>query len=336
MTAAPTGKVTGLVLTGFLGAGKTTLLNRLLAARAAGGGDGGKLGIIVNELGSIGVDGDLLPTGAARQVELPGGCICCMLDEDLDRTVIEILDANPDIDTLVIETTGVAEPVPIVWSLERPPVSDRLRVAAIVTVVDPTSFAGARAASNAADIQVESADVVLLSKLDVARPAEVTQARGAIATLAPAAPVVDGSADQQVAWLQDILRDPERRTERTEIGQGQGHGHGHGPEAGHAHGAAHGIDSVALRVDQLVDLEELEDALGELPTNYVRVKGIVRAVDPRTGDRVPRWSAVHRVGLRVSSEVVGAPRDGGRIVALGRDVMMAPLAACLARAVLSS
>src|SRR4051812_20387187 len=103
-------KVTTLVLTGFLGAGKTTLLNRLIAARAAGPVSG-KLAIIVNELGAVGVDGDLLPRGAPRQVELPGGCVCCVLADDLDRTVLEILANNPDVDTLVLETTGVAEPL---------------------------------------------------------------------------------------------------------------------------------------------------------------------------------------------------------------------------------
>ncbi len=333
-------KVTGLLLTGFLGAGKTTLLNRLLSARAAAGaGSAGKLAIIVNELGAIGVDGDLLPAGAARQVELPGGCICCMLTEDLDRTVLEILDRYPEVDTLVIETTGVAEPVPIVWSLERPPIADRLRVAAIVTLVDPMSFASARAASVTAEIQVESADVVMLSKLDAASADELAAARTAVAALAPGAPVVAGSADDQVAWLQAVLADPDGEVTRR---QSDGHhGHRHDQETGHGHppgpGAAHGIEAVSIALsDRLVDLEALEDALAELPSAYLRVKGIVRAADPRTGDLTPRWAAVHRVGLRVSSEVVPAPAGGGRLVALGPGVTEAPLTACVARAVLTS
>ena len=148
------------MLTGFLGAGKTTLVNRVIAARAAdAGGGAGKLAIVVNELGTIGIDGDLLPAGAARQVELPGGCVCCVLADDLDRTILEILDSNPEVDTLLLETTGVAEPVPIVWTLERPPLDARVRVAAIVTVIDPLSWPAARATSSAAEIQLESADV---------------------------------------------------------------------------------------------------------------------------------------------------------------------------------
>ncbi|HUQ08255.1 MAG TPA: GTP-binding protein [Kofleriaceae bacterium] len=332
-------KVTAVVLTGFLGAGKTTLLNRAVAMRgeraAAGASDRGKLGIIVNELGAIGVDGDLLPQGAARQVELPGGCVCCMLNEDLDKTVREMLDAAPEIDTLIIETTGVAEPLPIVWALEEQGIAQRVRVAAVVTVVDPTSFERARVVSPTAELQVEHADVVVVSKADVASADELATLRAAVAQLAPTVPTVKGALEERAAWLLDILKDPDVQRPKTGADE-HGHGHGHRHEHEHEHGQVHGIDAVALNVEGLVDLEELEDALSELPVEFIRVKGILWAVDPRTGTDVPGWVAVHRVGTRVSSEMVGAPAGGGRLVALGPGVTDAPLRAGLARAVVSS
>jgi G3E family GTPase len=341
-------KVTTLVLTGFLGAGKTTLLNRLIAARAAGGAVEGKLAIIVNELGSVGVDGDLLPRGAARQVELPGGCVCCVLADDLDRTVLDILAANPDVDTLVLETTGVAEPLPIVWTLERAPLADRLRVAAVVTLVDPASFEAARATSVAAEIQVEAADVLLLTKADVVGEGERAAARAAVAALAPSTPVVEGGADEQVAWLLDVLADPEavvarRDRDRDHGDAAQEHDHEHGDADGHGHGHgeqdaardpwaphAHGVTAVAVAAEHVVDLEQLEDELAALPAGYFRIKGIVRAIDPRRGEREAAWAVVHRVGARVSSEPVPAPREPGRLVALGRGVDARALAAALA------
>jgi G3E family GTPase len=338
-------KVTAVVLTGFLGAGKTTLLNRAMAVRAASvRPNEGKLGIIVNELGAIGVDGDLLPKGATRQVELPGGCVCCVLNDDLERTVKEMLDAAPEIDTLIIETTGVAEPLPIVWALEEAGLRERLRVAAVVTVVDPTSFATARAASVTAEVQVESADVVMLSKSDVAAEGEVAKVRAEVERLAGKAPVVEGTLDERATWLLGVLADPEDRRLPAHAhvhvpvhdGDGHGDGDGHDHHHGHVNEEHHGIDSVALVVEDMVDLEELEDALAELPGEYVRVKGILRAVDPRTGSQAPGWVAVHRVGSRVSSETVAAPEGGGRLVALGPGVREAPLRAGLARAVLSS
>src|SRR5678815_4218324 len=92
-----------VLLTGFLGAGKTTLLNQLLASRAARGARG-KLGVIVNELGEIGIDGALLGGESARQIELPGGCVCCVLGDDLDRTLIELVTSNPGLAAIVLET----------------------------------------------------------------------------------------------------------------------------------------------------------------------------------------------------------------------------------------
>ncbi len=346
-------KVTTLVLTGFLGAGKTTLLNRLIAARAAAGAVSGKLAIVVNELGAVGVDGDLLPRGAARQVELPGGCVCCVLADDLDRTVLDILDGNPDVDTLVLETTGVAEPLPIVWTLERAPLADRLRVAAVVTLVDPTSFAAARATSVAAEIQVEAADVLLLSKPDVATADERAAAMAAVAALAPATPVVEGTAAEQAAWLLGVLADPEAAVARKpavahdahhahdahdgdhDHAHDGDHDHDHAHDDGGATPAAHGVMAVAVPATEVVDLEQLEDELAALPAGYFRIKGIVRAIDPRTGATAEPgaevgWAVVHRVGARVSSEPVGAPREPGRLVALGVHVEAAALAAALA------
>ena len=343
-------KVTTLVLTGFLGAGKTTLLNRLIAARAAAGPVAGKLALVVNELGAVGVDGDLLPRGAARQVELPGGCVCCVLADDLDRTVLEILDGNPDVDTLVLETTGVAEPLPIVWTLERAPLGDRLRVAAVVTLVDPTSFAAARATSSTAEIQVEAADVVMLTKADVATADERAAARAAVGALAPATPLVEGSADEQVAWLLGVLADPEVVAGRGARGAAcePGCGHEHEHEREHEHGSdhgrgqgeadrgrtgAHGVTAVAVPALEVVDLEQLEDELAALPSTYFRIKGIVRAIDPRRGATEASWAVVHRVGARVSSEPVAPPSEPGRLVALGPAVEARALAEALAASV---
>ncbi len=310
-----------ILLTGFLGSGKTTLLNRLIAARAFDrlDGGGGKLALVVNELGEIGIDGALLPDELTRQVELPGGCICCVLNDDLDRTILELLDRSPDVTTIVIETTGVAEPLPIAWSIGRAPLATRVRLAAVVALVDASAFPAQRGLSPAVDAQVAYADAVVLTKLDLATADEEAAARAAVAELAPRAPVVGGTPDDVVAWLGEAMAEPRV----AELGDHHDHDHDHG------------IDSVWVPMDGTVDLEELIDAVGELPANYIRIKGIAWAVDGRTGQGTPHWAAIHRVGLRVSSEPLDRPGPAA-LVALGPGVERGPLAACVDRAMVSS
>ena len=87
----------------------------------------------------------------ARQIELPGGCVCCVLGDELDQTLIDLVDTNPDLEAIVLETTGVAEPLPIAWALQREPVRDQVRLAAVVTLVDATNFRASAASSVAVD-----------------------------------------------------------------------------------------------------------------------------------------------------------------------------------------
>ena len=329
-----------VLLTGFLGAGKTTLLNALLARRGARGA-AGKLGVIVNELGAIGIDGALLGgPGAprARQIELPGGCVCCVLGDDLDRTLLDMVDANPELDAIVLETTGVAEPLPIAWALQREPVASRVRLAAVVTVVDALGFRASRPLSPAVDGQVAYADVLLVTKAELAGADETAAVVAAIRTLASRALVKTEATEAHVAWLDQTLADPEvERVARTDAAPGA---HVHDEHCRHLDEGAHGIDSVWIPVDGVLDLEELEDQLAALPANYVRIKGILQATDGRAGPEAAhaaRWTVVHRVGLRVSSEPLAPERlrefpGTGRLVALGAGVAREPLAACVAAA----
>lgn len=323
-------RVPFIVLTGFLGSGKTTLVNRLLARRAARG-ETSKLGIVVNELGAIGIDASLLGGETARQIELPGGCVCCVLGDELDRTLLDLCAAYPDLSGIVLETTGVAEPLPIAWAAARQPVAERVRLAAVVTLVDATNFRAARPLSTSVDAQVAYADVVLVTKAELATADETREVLAAIRTLASRSLVRIGDTEAHAAWLEDVLADPElqRPSDLPHVHTDDCR------ENDNAHGqTAHGIDSLWVPVADTLDLEELEDQLGDLPSNYVRIKGIVRAIDGRGGiGDVPRWFAVHRVGLRVSSEPLDTiDREEGRLVALGTDLSADALSECIRHA----
>jgi G3E family GTPase len=317
-----------LVLTGFLGSGKTTLLNHLMRTRPPARG---KMAIVVNELGEVGIDGDLLPQGMTRQVELPGGCICCVLNEELDTTLLELLAGAPDLELIVIETTGVAEPMPICWSLEREPLSERVRLAAVLTVIDVTNFEQSRGLTPGVDAQVEYADLLVLSKTDLLAAPESLMP--AVRELNPGAPVVSGSVDEVCALLWRLFADPELPAASVSRRATPGHGHDHGDEA--VLHSAHGFETVWLPIPDLLDFEELSAQLEDLPASWVRIKGIARVVDQSTGNAAPHWVVFHRVGTRVSWEPLPAAASP-RVVALGKGLDRARLAACLDASVLPS
>lgn len=342
-------RVPVFLLTGFLGSGKTTLLNRLMRARPH---TRGKLAIVVNEFGAVGIDGDLLPADMTRQVELPGGCICCVLNEELDSTLLALLADNPDIETIVIETTGIAEPLPISWSLARAPVSERVRLAAVITVVDASNFLSCRPLSPSVDAQVEYADLLVVSKLDLVGGAVGEDLGTALRDLNDEALWVTGRPDEVTSILWQTIADPELPSGSQAIRSGRisdpahthhrhddddGHDHEHGYRPGSSPGGAaseglHGFETIWLPIEKLIDFEELSEQLEALPKNYVRIKGIAYAIDASTGSSEPRWLAFHRVGTRVSCEPLDNPADS-RVVALGTGMQRSALAACLEAAV---
>ncbi len=159
------------VLTGFLGSGKTTLLNYILRAQ-----HGFKFAVIVNEIGEIGIDGDLISRQDEEVVELSNGCLCCTVRKDLVRGVQQLLQRG-GFDYLLIETTGVAEPGPVAQTfLNIPALTKLARLDSIITVVDAEHFPDQMSHSEVTKDQVELADFVILNKADLVTP-EVLEAR---------------------------------------------------------------------------------------------------------------------------------------------------------------
>ena len=309
-----------VVLTGFLGSGKTTLLNRLFRERPPGRG---RIAIVVNELGSVGIDGDLLPAGATRQVELPGGCICCQLVGELETAVAELIEGAPDLEHVIIETTGIADPLPISWTLAGDRLAPLARLAAVITVVDPFEHESSRALTPSVDAQVRYADLLVVSKLDqTPMPAELEQSLRARNVVAP---IIAELPDSVAAALWTYLGDP---APRVAVTAGSDHGDAHTT-------GAHGLDSISIPADGVFDLEDLVAALEELPPGVVRLKGIVRAIDGESGERRPALYAVHRVGARVYTEPLSGTAEP-RVVAIGSGLDPGRLSACLASAVVPS
>jgi len=249
------------ILTGFLGAGKTTLLNRVLSAP-----QGRRIAVLVNELGRVAIDSRLIISQGGDVLELAGGCVCCKIDvkNDLWDGIIDVIDRSKP-DHVVLETTGIAEPGAILSGIERMPEAHKakLRVAGVVCVVDAASGVANIDRRDEARAQIETADRLLLSKLDIATPDAVGALHvrlDEINEAAERASFPEGVAGTQalVPWLLE--------TRRTASGRAREHVHSH--RQGQLVAASF-TDESPLLLDRLLDL------IREHRSRLIRAKGFV-------------------------------------------------------------
>jgi G3E family GTPase len=153
------------VLTGFLGAGKTTLLNYILKEQ-----NDYRFGVIINEVGEIGIDGKLVETQPEDMVELSNGCVCCTVRKDLVKSVQKLLKRGK-LDYILIETTGVADPGPVAQTfLNIPQLQQHARLDSIITVVDAEQLPTQLEENEVARAQLVLADFILINKVDLVSP----------------------------------------------------------------------------------------------------------------------------------------------------------------------
>jgi G3E family GTPase len=150
------------IITGFLGAGKTTLLNHILNNQ-----QGLKTAVLVNEFGEIGIDNDLIVATGDDMVELSNGCICCTINGELLEAVYRILERPEKVDYLVVETTGLADPLPVAMTFLGSDLRDLTRLDSIITLVDAENFGAEILEGEVARSQIVYSDMILLNKCDL-------------------------------------------------------------------------------------------------------------------------------------------------------------------------
>jgi G3E family GTPase len=150
------------IITGFLGSGKTTLLNHILTNQ-----QGVKTAVLVNEFGEIGIDNELVVSTDENMVELSNGCICCTINNDLVDAVYKVLEREEKLDYLVVETTGLADPLPVAMTFLGSELRDLTRLDSIITVVDAANYSLDLFNSEAALSQITYGDVIILNKTDL-------------------------------------------------------------------------------------------------------------------------------------------------------------------------
>jgi G3E family GTPase len=270
-----------LLLTGFLGAGKTTTLNRVLGRQHRR-----RIGVIVNELGRIDIDTRLVKSRAGDVMELAGGCVCheVRVQSELWAAIDEVVRRSRA-ELVLLETTGIAEPWSIIDGLEALPPGEAPAVAAgVICVVDAEAGGAQLERHEEARAQVEAADRILLTKLDLATAEQVIELHRTLALRNPGAerasfPDTEEGSEALVPWVLDT---------RARAGGRRHVAHTHAP---HAHGQ---LAAVTFTEDAPMLAEPLLDVVTRLGDALVRAKGFVSlAGEPRRG-------FLERAGTRTS------------------------------------
>ena len=150
------------IISGFLGSGKTTLLNHILSNQK-----GIKTAVLVNEFGEIGIDNELIIKTEEEMIELSNGCICCSINGELVEAIEKLININKNVDYIIIETTGLADPLPVAMTLLGSDLRDQIRLDSIITLIDAENFNDVVLESSIGRSQIIYGDILLLNKCDL-------------------------------------------------------------------------------------------------------------------------------------------------------------------------
>jgi cobalamin biosynthesis protein CobW len=295
------------VITGFLGSGKTTLVRQLMLDP-----QGRRLAVIVNEFGDVGVDGEILKSCAIPEcpaeniLELASGCICCTVADDFIPTIEALMALDPRPDHILIETSGLALPKPLLKAFDWPDIRSRITVDGVIALADTEAVAAGRFAPDVAAVdaqrladdnldhdtplsevfedQIACADIILLTKPDLAGPEGVARARAMIAAKAPhpisMVEVAEGLIDPRIILGLNAAAEDDMDARPSHHDGADEHEHDD-------------FDSIVVDVPELADPENLVQAIEKLAQahNLLRVKG---------------YAAVRGKAMRLLVQAVGA------------------------------
>ena len=288
------------VISGFLGSGKTTLLNQILLNC-----QDLKVAVLVNEFGDINIDSQLLVSIDEDMIELSNGCICCTINADLVDAVYRVLERSDRIDYLVVETTGVADPLPIILTFLGSDLKHMTRLDSVITVVDSETFTPEHFESMAALNQIVYGDIILLNKVDLVDSHTVQELDKFIRELKPQARILETVRSQ--APLSLILDVGAMESDR--YSHQKNHHHHHSD-----HLENDGFVSISFKSIHPFSIKRFQEFLDNLSPNVFRGKGVLWF----------RESYLRHIfqlsGKRCSLETDRKYPNGNQLVLIGRDL----------------
>jgi G3E family GTPase len=280
------------IITGFLGSGKTTLLNHILQNQ-----QDLKVAVLVNEFGDINIDSQLLVTVDENMMELSNGCICCTINDGLVDAVYSILEKGDRIDYMIVETTGIADPLPIALTFLGTELQHLTRLDSILTVVDSEAFTADHFDSDAAYAQIMYGDIIILNKTDLVTEEKLqdletyinkTKTKARILRshlgIVPLPLILDVKIDQSAIAATE--KSDEHNHDDHAHHEHHDHAHHedcHDPECTHEHHHHHsehldndGFISISFQSDRAFSLDKFQNFLDkQLPIDVFRAKGIL-------------------------------------------------------------
>jgi G3E family GTPase len=234
--------------------------------------------VLVNEFGEIGIDGELIISSEEDLVELNNGCICCTIRDDIVDSVLRLMERSDKIDYLVVETTGLADPLPVALTFLGPELRDLTRLDSIITLVDASNFAPDLFHSDVAYSQIACGDVILLNKTDLVEAAEIERLEKRIREIKEDARIlrtVNSVVPLELILDTDLFQPSSLPQEEAHDAE---HDHEHDPEHGHSHHShieVEGFNSLSFESDRPFSLDAFQNFLNELPEAVFRAKGIL-------------------------------------------------------------
>ncbi len=285
------------ILTGFLGSGKTTLLKQLLSENQGRE----KIAVLMNEIGEISIDAKLLSGFSVEMFELNDGCICCSVNENFVEVINEIAE-NYSPDLIVIETTGVANPMSIIYSLLNP----NLVLDAVITTIDAKNFLRLINETDVAEEQLYAADVVLITKSDIADALDLDAVLDYVKTYNPKARVfIKGTVSLDLIFGTYY---PSHRLPEPHLDDFHRHHH-------HDHLITDGIETFRYAAPITFELSSLQAALERLPEHLWRLKGVIRLLE-QPGSFILNYA----YGRSTVEDYAGEP-EGCDLIFIGKHIL---------------